>query len=56
MIVAEILSYKADIICLQEVDASIHNALLCPVLGASGYQGFYSNKVKIIPLKLYVTS
>eukprot|EP00804_Cyclotella_cryptica_P014470 CCRYP_004796-RB/>CCRYP_004796-RB protein AED:0.09 eAED:0.09 QI:737/1/1/1/1/0.85/7/1245/731 len=47
MIVAEILSYKADIICLQEVDASIHDALLCPVLGAMGYQGFYSNKVTL---------
>ena len=45
MIIAEILSYKADIICLQEVDAAIHNSLLGPVLKASGYQGFYSNKV-----------
>lgn len=45
MIIAEILSYKADIICLQEVDASIHNSLLSPVLKANGYQGFYSNKV-----------
>ena len=45
MIIAEILSYKADIICLQEVDASIHNSLISPVLKAKGYQGFYSNKV-----------
>ncbi len=45
MIIAEILSYKADIICLQEVDASIHNSLICPVLRTKGYQGFYSNKV-----------
>lgn len=45
MIIAEILSYKADIICLQEVDATIHDSLLAPVLTASGYQGFYSNKV-----------
>ena len=45
MIIAEILSYKADIICLQEVDAAIHDSLLGPVLTASGYQGFYSNKV-----------
>jgi len=45
MIVAEILSYKADIICLQEVDASIHDSLISPVLRANGYQGFYSNKV-----------
>lgn len=45
MIIAEILSYKADIICLQEVDASIHNSLISPVLTTKGYQGFYSNKV-----------
>mmetsp|Transcript_9689 Transcript_9689/g.21853 ORF Transcript_9689/g.21853 Transcript_9689/m.21853 type:complete len:1018 (-) Transcript_9689:104-3157(-) len=45
MIIAEILSYNADIICLQEVDAAIHDALLRPVLEANGYQGFYSNKV-----------
>jgi mRNA deadenylase 3'-5' endonuclease subunit Ccr4 len=45
MIVSEILAYKADIICLQEVDASIHNSLLSPVLRACGYQGYYSNKV-----------
>ena len=45
MIIAEILSYKADIICLQEVDASIHNSLISPVLKSKGYHGFYSNKV-----------
>ena len=45
MIIAEILSYKADIICLQEVDASIHDSLISPVLRTKGYQGFYSNKV-----------
>lgn len=45
MIVAEILAYKADIVCLQEVDASVHNSLLHPVLTSCGYQGFYSNKV-----------
>ncbi len=45
MIVAEILSYNADIICLQEVDASIHNSFISPVLTANGFQGFYSNKV-----------
>ena len=44
MIIAEILSYNADIICLQEVDASIHNSLIYPVLRTKGYQGFYSNK------------
>lgn len=46
MIVAEILAYNADIICLQEVDASVHDSLLHPVLTSCGYQGFYSNKVR----------
>ena len=46
MIVAELLSYNADVICLQEVDAAIHDSLLRPVLEANGYQGFYSSKVK----------
>jgi mRNA deadenylase 3'-5' endonuclease subunit Ccr4 len=45
MVVAELLSYNADIICLQEIDASIHDSLLRPVLEANGYQGFYTNKV-----------
>ena len=45
LIIAEILSYNADIISLQEVDAATHNSLLRPVLEANGYQGFYSNKV-----------
>eukprot|EP00957_Ditylum_brightwellii_P092326 7029520-Ditylum_brightwellii.AAC.1 len=44
MIIAEILSYDADLICLQEVDATIFDTLLRPVLGARGYQGYYSNK------------
>lgn len=47
MIIAEILAYNADIICLQEVDASIHDTLLSPVLTACGFQGFYSNKVRL---------
>lgn len=47
MIIAELLSYKADIICLQEVDAMIHDTLLKPVLQANGYQGYYSNKVSL---------
>lgn len=46
MVIAEILAYNADIICLQEVDASIHDSLLSPVLTACGYQGFYSDKVR----------
>lgn len=44
MIVAEILAYKADIICLQEVDGAIYDAYFDPVMKAMGYDGFYSNK------------
>ncbi len=44
---AEIISYDADIICLQEVDAAIHDGLIRPLLESKGYQGFYSNKVRI---------
>ena len=45
MIVAELLSYHADIVCLQEVDLKIYESLLRPVLEACGYQGFFSNKI-----------
>jgi len=45
MIVAELLSYHADIICLQEVDLHIYKSLLRPVLEACGYQGFFSSKI-----------
>ena len=44
MIVAEILSYNADIVCLQEVDGSIYDSYFEPVMQAMGYDAFYSNK------------
>ena len=44
MIMAEILAYQADIICLQEVDECIFGRLLMPVLKSKGYQGYYSSK------------
>ena len=44
MLIYEILAYNADVICLQEVDTSIYDTLLRPVLESKGYQGFYSNK------------
>jgi 2',5'-phosphodiesterase len=47
MIVAEILAYDTDIICLQEVDGSIYDSLLRPVFEAMGYQGYYTNKISI---------
>lgn len=45
MTVAEILAYKADIICLQEVDGSIYDTYFGPIMKAMGYDAFYSNKV-----------
>ena len=45
MIVAELLSYNADIICLQEVDGGlIYTSFIEPVMNAMGYDGYYSNK------------
>ena len=46
MIVAELLSYNADILCLQEVDLNIYESLLRPVFEAHGYESFFSNKVR----------
>jgi hypothetical protein len=45
LLVYEILRYQPDILCLQEVDATIFDKLLRPVLLSQGYRGFYSNKV-----------
>lgn len=44
LLVYEILVHQPDIVCLQEVDASIHKHILLPVLKAHGYYGYYSNK------------
>ena len=45
MIIAELLSYKADIICLQEVDGGlIYTSFIEPVLNVMNYNGYYSNK------------
>lgn len=45
LILNEILSYQADVICLQEVDESIWRRLLRPVLEEhAGYQGYFSSK------------
>lgn len=44
LILHEILTYQADVICLQEVDQIIFDTLLKPVLGYYNYQGFYSVK------------
>ncbi|OEU14594.1 Exo_endo_phos-domain-containing protein [Fragilariopsis cylindrus CCMP1102] len=44
MIVGELLAYRSDIICLQEVDGSVYDTYLEPVLQSMGYDGYYSNK------------
>lgn len=49
MILAEILSYQPDIICLQEVDCSAYETYLEPAMHAKGYDGFYSNKASSQP-------
>lgn len=44
LLLYEILQHDADIICLQEVDATVYEQLLSPALLAHGFSGFYSNK------------
>jgi mRNA deadenylase 3'-5' endonuclease subunit Ccr4 len=44
MLLYELLAFKPDIICLQEVDCNVYKSLFEPVLESKGYQGFYSNK------------
>lgn len=44
LLLYEILQHQADIICLQECDATVYEQLLRPALHAHGYSGFYSNK------------
>lgn len=44
LLMHEILSYHADIICLQEVDCHIFHSYYKPVLESQGYQGFFASK------------
>merc|ERR1711862_545074 len=44
LIVHEILQYRPDVLCLQEVDKDVFERLLQPVLGAHHYEGYYSQK------------
>jgi mRNA deadenylase 3'-5' endonuclease subunit Ccr4 len=44
LILHELLAYRPDIICLQEVDLHVFDRLLEPCLRSQGYQGYYSNK------------
>ena len=46
LILQELLAYRADVICLQEVDESVFEGLLDPVLTSRqfNYQGYYAGK------------
>jgi mRNA deadenylase 3'-5' endonuclease subunit Ccr4 len=47
LLLYEMLVYQPDVICLQEVDASIFSSLFRPCLESQGYQGYYSNKASV---------
>jgi mRNA deadenylase 3'-5' endonuclease subunit Ccr4 len=44
LILHEILSYNADVICLQEVDEIIYETLLRPAMDCFNYQSYYTVK------------
>lgn len=44
LILHEILTYNADLVCLQEVDEFVYETLFQPVMKCFNYQGFYSGK------------
>ena len=44
LLLHEILSYQPDLVCLQEVDASVFESLFKPALESRGYQGYHSAK------------
>jgi mRNA deadenylase 3'-5' endonuclease subunit Ccr4 len=44
MILYELLVYRPDIICLQEVDLYVYDRLFEPCLRSQDYQGYYCNK------------
>jgi mRNA deadenylase 3'-5' endonuclease subunit Ccr4 len=45
LILHEILAHEADVVCLQEVDASTFASLFHPALAQNGYQGYYRKKM-----------
>ena len=46
LLLHELLSYKADIMCLQEVDELVFETLLQPSLSEFGYQGYFACKIR----------
>ncbi|ELT97737.1 hypothetical protein CAPTEDRAFT_132833 [Capitella teleta] len=44
LFVREILGYKSDVICLQEVDKKIFNSVLQPIFKQEGYEGSFRSK------------
>jgi mRNA deadenylase 3'-5' endonuclease subunit Ccr4 len=44
LILHELLSYNADVICLQEVDEIVYDTLFRPCMQCFNYQGYYSGK------------
>mmetsp|Transcript_13747 Transcript_13747/g.13293 ORF Transcript_13747/g.13293 Transcript_13747/m.13293 type:complete len:639 (+) Transcript_13747:547-2463(+) len=44
LVVREILTYDADIICLQEVDMKTFQLYILPIMRDHGYDGHYTNK------------
>lgn len=44
LLLHEILSYHADVVCLQEVDEFVYDTLFRPVMSYFNYQGYYSVK------------
>jgi len=47
MILHELLEYKADVLCLQEVDVMIFDTFLRPSLGVMGYRGYFGKKMSL---------
>jgi len=47
MILHELLEYKADVLCLQEVDEMIFDTFLRPSLGVMGYKGYFGKKISL---------
>lgn len=45
LVMAELVAYEADIICLQEVDDRVFGDFLMPILERRGYTGRYTNKM-----------